>query len=142
MKKTKSMAKDNKESNPRSKVAFTIQGKDLELEKISRSLGLEASHTHKLGDLISKAGRRYEHDMWSLDSPLDRLDTMDNHLKWLAKQLKPHHAFIASLKNHAEVYVYCGYTFHDFESGFSFSPEALAIFTDLGIPLEMSLLIG
>lgn len=142
MKTTKPTAKGEVESRPRSKVAFTIQGKDLELEKISQTLGFKASHKHKLGDLIPKAGRRYEHDMWSLESPLDRLDTMDNHLKWLAKQLKPHHAFIASLKEHAEVYVYCGYTFHDFQSGFSLSPEALAIFTDLGIPLEMSLLIG
>lgn len=112
------------------------------MDKISQTLGLKASHVHKLGDLISKAGKRYEHDMWSLDSPLAELEPMDKHLKWLAEHLRPHHAFIASLKDHAEVYVYCGYTFHDFQSGFSLSPEALAIFTDLGIPLEMSLLIG
>jgi hypothetical protein len=72
------MAKDNEASKPRSKVSFTILGKDLELEKISRSLGLEASHTHKLGDLISEAHkRRYEHDMWSLDSPLGSLEPPD-----------------------------------------------------------------
>ena len=143
MKKARPKVPEEVESRPRSKVAFTVQGKDLDLDKISQTLGLKASHTHKLGDLISKASnRQYEHDMWSLDSPLGRLEPMDKHLKWWAEHLKPHHDFIQSLKGQAEVYVYCGYTFHDFESGFSFSPEALAIFTDLGIPLEMSLLIG
>jgi len=143
MNKTKPTAKDEVESRPRSKVAFTVQGKDLDLDKISQTLGLKASQVHKLGDPISKASnRQYEHDMWSLDSPLDRLEPMDKHLKWLAEHLKPHHDFIQSLKGQAEVYVYCGYTFHDFESGFSLSPEGLSIFTDLGIPMEASLLIG
>lgn len=142
MDKTKPTAKDEVESRPRSKVAFTVQGKDLDLDKISQTLGLKPSHTHKLGDLISKAGKRYEHDMWSLDSPLGRLEPMDKHLKWLAEHLKPHRDFIQSLRGQAEVYVYCGYTFYDFQSAFSLSPEALSIFTDLGIPMEVSLLIG
>ena len=80
--------------------------------------------------------------MWSLDSRLGPLEPIDKHLKWLAEHLRPHHAFIASLKDHAEVYIYCGYTFYDFESGFSLSPQALIIFTDFGIPMEVSLLIG
>jgi hypothetical protein len=67
---------------------------------------------------------------------------MDRHLKWLAERLVLHRAFIELLKNEAEVYIYCGYTFHDFESGFSVSPEALSIFTDLGVPMELSLLVG
>jgi hypothetical protein len=143
MKKAKPKVEEEVESRPRSKVAFTVQGKDLDLDGISQTVGLIASHVHRLGDLVSKAGnKRYEHDMWSLDSPLGRLEPMDNHLRWLAEHLKPHHDFIRSLKEQAEVYVYCGYTFHDFESGFSLSPEALLIFTELGIPMEVSLLVG
>jgi hypothetical protein len=58
-----------KVAEPRSKVAFSIQGKDLQLENISRTLGLEATHTHKASDFTSERQEKmYEHDMWSLES--------------------------------------------------------------------------
>ena len=125
--------------------ALTIQGPHLDLENISSTLGIEPSHNHKVGDLIAKhSKRKHKHDMWSVDAPLDKQKPMDEHLNWLAQHLRPHYDFIRSLKSQdeVEIYVYCGFTFYDFEAGLSLSPEALSIFTDLGISMEVSVLVG
>lgn len=139
------MPKSNKAKSMRARsiAMFTIEGQGLDLEGISRSLGLAPSSTHRKGEPIFQAGKRkYLHDQWSLEVPLDKLEPLDAHLKWLNQQLEPHREFIKSLKADAEVYIYCGYTFHNYESAFTLSPESLTIFTELSIPMEVNLLIG
>lgn len=123
--------------------SFIVEGKSLDLEAITSNLELSPSHTHRAGDPIFKNrnDKLYEQDMWSLHSPLAKHESLDTHIKWLARQLKPHHASIKKLMQASEVYIYCSYTFHNFESNFSLSPEALSIFTDLGIAMETSLLV-
>jgi hypothetical protein len=133
----------NKHANePREsfRVTFVIQGLSLDFEAISRALNITPTHTHRTRDL-SKTKRRFPHDMWSLTSPLmDQQEPFDAHLKWLADQLKPNYDFIKSLKSSAEVYIRCGYTTEREQSGFTLSPEALTILTDLGISLDVSIL--
>ena len=62
------------------------------------------------------------------------------HLRWLGSQLEPYYEFIKSLKAAADVYITCGYTTDREQCGFSLSPEALAIFTRLGISMEVNIL--
>lgn len=79
--------------------------------------------------------------MWALDSPLAPEESLDAHLKWLANQLRPHYAYIKSLKSpDADVSIFWGYTTEVEQNDFSLSSEALEIFTTLGIPLDFSVL--
>jgi hypothetical protein len=122
------------------RVSFVIQGSGLDFEAIARGINIAPSHIHRIGD-ISKAKHTYHHDMWSITSPLKPQDKpLNAHLKWLAKQLNPSYEFIKSLKSSAEIYIYCGYTTENEQSGFTLSSEALSILTDLGISMDVSIL--
>jgi hypothetical protein len=122
-------------------VAFTISGVGLNIEDISRVLGLAPTHVHRVGE-PNMIGKPFPHDMWMLNSELSGTEPLDAHLMWLIKKLRPHYDFIKSLKSNAELSVYCGLNCKNDQCGFSLRPEALAIFTELGIPMEVTILIG
>src|SRR5437773_6080987 len=118
---------------------FRIMGEGLDLETISNRLGLTPTHMHRLGER-TQSGDSYQQDMWLFDSPLDKKKGLDAHLKWLDQQLRPHYDYLRSLKPRAKLDIFCSYTSEGDQGGFSLSPKALAIFTELGIKLELSLI--
>lgn len=124
-----------------STVTFIIRGAGLDLEAITQTLGISPSKTHRVGDpsRLKTRGPAVD-DRWSLKSPLDAEEPMDAHLRWLAQQLEPHYEYIKTLGAVADVYIYCGFTSDSFQPSFSLSPEALAIFADLGVQMRLSLL--
>jgi hypothetical protein len=130
--------KSRHEANIKAPVAFTIAGLDLNIDEISRNLGVDPTHSHRIGE-IGMLGKSYPHNMWQLDSPLTAAEP-DEHLKWLDHKLRPNYDFIRSLKDHAQVYVYCGFNCESDQCGFSLSPQALTLLTELGIPLEVHVL--
>jgi hypothetical protein len=127
------------ESSISYRATFVIQGENLDLEAISSTLKLSPTHTHRKGDL-SRLREAYPHDMWSLTAPISKDKPLDSHLKWLSTQLEPSRDFIIALKDDADIYIYCGYTADREQSGFSISPEALAIFVKLDISMDMNIL--
>jgi hypothetical protein len=116
-----------------------IMGEDIDLDAISRELNLTPSHVHRRGEL-DKSGDQYAHDMWLLDSPLGKHEQLDAHLKWLGKQLKPHSGYLKSVKNIARVDVFCSCTAVG-EGGLSLTPDSLSVSTELGLNLELSLIL-
>jgi Domain of unknown function (DUF4279) len=116
-----------------------IMGKGLEHEKISQKLGLVPTHTHRAGE-IDKFGTPYPQDMWLFDSPLGKRKHLDTHLKWLAKQVEPSLGYLKTLKRKYKIDVFCTYTGNG-DGGLSLSPTALSIFTELGIRLELSIIL-
>ena len=125
-------------SNESAPVAFTIVGNDLDVEGISRALGLNPTHSHRAGD-VGMLAKTYPHDMWQLDSPLTAAEP-EEHLKWLRSKLHPNYDYIRSLKGRADIYIYCGYSCEGEQGGFSLTPEALSLFTELGIVMEVHVL--
>ncbi len=122
------------------RVTFVVQGTNLDLEAISRAINIAPTHIHRAGDL-SLTKKPLPHDMWALTSPLERQDEpFDAHLKWLAERLKPHRDFIKSLKSGAEIYIRCGYTTEKEQAGFTLSPKAVELLTDLDISMDVSIL--
>jgi len=128
-------------SEPRCHVGFSVFGTGLNLDHISRSLGLSPSESHLAGD-PDRSGRPYLRDRWGLKSPLTPTETLDAHLNWLRQRLQPHSEYLRSLAGKAELRVYVGFTFRCEENGFSVSPENLKFFTDLNIPMEVTILCG
>lgn len=78
--------------------------------------------------------------MWSLNSPLGKREQLDKHLQWLVQQLTPHFVYLKSLKTIATLDIFCGYTSVG-DGGLSLSPNSLSIFTELGLDLELSLIL-
>ena len=128
-------------SDVTTRVAFCIYGLRLDFEAISKTLELIPTHTHRQGDSSPLKGRPYPCDLWEISSPLSTDAPLDVHLKWMAEKLRPHYAYILSLKSpDTSISIFWGYTTENEQNDFSISPEALEIFVTLGIPLEVSIL--
>lgn len=121
------------------KAGLRIMGKGLDLKAITVKIDIAPTHTHQEGE-AARAGEKYQQDMWILNSPLEARKGLDAHLRWLVKQLKPHYEYLRSLKANAKIDIFCSYTSEGEQGGFSLSPQALSIFAELGIKLELSLI--
>jgi hypothetical protein len=119
--------------------SIRITGEKLDLEAISSVLNIKPTHVHKKGDL-DMTKEKYRQDMWLLTSPLSQKKSLDLHLKWLEKKLKPYYGYLVKLKSRAKIDIFCSYTSCDQLSGFSLSSTALSIFTELDVKMEISLI--
>ena len=126
-------------SKPYSSASLRIMAEGLALDKISEELGIAPSHTHRTGE-FDKFGKAYREDMWTLNSPCGKSKPLGVHLRWLARQLKPGFPYLKTLKSKARIDVFCGYTSIG-DGGLSLSPSALSIFCELGINLELSIIV-
>ena len=117
-----------------------IFGEHLDFDLITRSLGVQPSNTHRLGESLSPRTPLFTHDLWSVDAPVDRVETLDKHLLSLSQILEPRYEFLRSLKGEAQVRSFCGIISDGHECAFRLSPEALRIFTRLDIDMELSLI--
>jgi Domain of unknown function (DUF4279) len=122
-------------------VALIIAGTGLDLERVSEELQVEPTHVHRIGER-NMIGQPFPHDMWQLETEVDENESLDTHLRYLTAKLKPHYPYLCSLKALADVYVYCGVNCDSDQCGFSLSSEALTMFTELGISLEITVLTG
>jgi hypothetical protein len=134
------ISQKSNESDGTSRVHFTVRGVSLDFQKISQATGLIPTSVHRAGDPSPLASKPFPCDAWELSSPLSEDEPLDVHLKWLIEQLKPHYSFFRSLKSQADISIYWGYITEVEQNDFSLSPESLAIFSALGIPLDFSII--
>jgi len=126
--------------SPECGAAFRVVGTGLDLAGISSALGTSPSHVHREGEQ-GPLGQAFPLDMWSLESPLPPTESLDAHVKWLKDALLPHRAFISSLQKQATLDIYCNAMLFREQSSLEFSPDALRLFTELNVPLAVSLLL-
>ena len=121
-------------------VAFSIFGAALDFRAISETLKLQPSRTHSAGARYVLG--TYPTDGWGIECPLEKTEPLDAHLNWLSEKLEPHYEFLRSLARKAELRVYIGFTFRCEQNGFTISPENLKFFTELNLPIEVTILCG
>jgi len=121
--------------------ALRIFGRNLDLEGISRRLGLEPTQVHREGERRGPRSPVYEHDMWLLDAPLHESEPLERHLEWLYSVLRPHFEYLKDLKRQATVDVFCGYRSNSGTAGFQVSHEALRLFAELEVPFGVSVIV-
>ena len=119
--------------------ALRIQGTGLNMEGLRRALGREPTHAHRKGE-PAPLKQAYELDMWLLDSPLERIDPLQAHLIWLYEALTPCQDFLRTIRGKSKIDIYCYQTCYTEQASITLSPKALTLFTELEIPLEVSLL--
>jgi len=123
---------------PQFSASIRIFGRELDFDSLSSVLG-QPSHTHRSGE-HGRTSKPFSQDLWSLDSPLARSASLDEHIRWLKKALEPHSSFLRQVMQKSEVRSFCGVIADGTECGFVLSGDASGLFTELGIGAEVSLI--
>jgi len=118
-------------------VTFQISGAGLDLEGVSRTLGLKPSEAHRSVDRAS-LGQADWGDLWSFALPLPPNVELEAQLEWVGTRLLPHSDFLRSLKGTHELLIRCNFRTESETGGLSAAPASLRICTDLDIPLEFN----
>lgn len=121
--------------------SLRIFGSGLDFDSLSHQLGVQPSDSHRRGER-GLSSIRYSEDMWSVDSPHPRTSPLDVHLKWLRQVLSPHYDFLRQLKKKYEISSYCGISVDGDSCRLEISPEALKIFVDLGVDMDLSIIFA
>jgi Domain of unknown function (DUF4279) len=124
----------------RAGASFRVSGPDLDLEGITQGLGYQPSYIHRRGEPDRIHDRPRPRDMWRLDSPLNKNQDLELHLNWLRERLLPRKDYISSLREKADIDIYCYKTCYTEQASLTLSPHALRIFTELSLELSASLI--
>lgn len=114
-------------------------------QEIVGETGIVPTLSHRKGDIrspIAKFKKYWSGDMWQIESPLPPDSDLSLHLNWLWGIVAPHKSyFLSVIERGFGVDVFCGYRSNSDTAGFCITPEALAIFAELSIPMEISVMI-
>lgn len=129
------------------KVTLRLMGADLEPQEVTLALGLEASSSHRRGDVRkNRAGREYSaytEGLWELHSTLEATASLDQHLRSLLGLLRGRHEVIRKLRDEGlRADLLIGIFGSDSNVGFGVSPESLAEIAELGLALEFDVYCG
>jgi Domain of unknown function (DUF4279) len=119
--------------------SLRILGLGLDLSAISKELGVEPSLARRKGE-HGLAQTSQSADVWCLDSPHPRSEPLDIHLEWLRHVLVPHYGFLQELQRKCDLSVYCGITIEGDRGRFRVPAEALRLFVELEIDMDLSLI--
>lgn len=116
-----------------------IHGIHLPLQEIGTRLRVRPTHMHMAGDRPRASARPYSDDAWHFTSPVARGTALTEHLRSLWQTVEPHVHYLKGLD--ATVDVFCAYRSNDGTGGFAVEPDALEIFTALGVPFGVSVIV-
>ena len=118
-----------------------IFGGALDLDEVTRTLGLAPTHAHRRGERRTPGAEPYEHDMWSYHVPVPVDEPLGVHLQTLWGQVKPYREFLIGVKARYTVDVFCSYSTNCGTAGFVVPHPALEIFHALEIPFGVSVIV-
>ena len=107
-----------------------IHGEGLDFDRITRSMGLRPTYTHKMGDPRRFGAASWQHDVWHDSAGLPEETSLEAHLQTLWADIAPARDFLLSMKSQFRVDVLCGYRSNSDHAGFQVEPKSLAIFAD------------
>jgi len=114
-----------------------------DLDVISSGLGLCPTRSYHKGE------RKFPHraDVWPRDGwlyqpPVDESRPLEEHIMALWDRLRPHMAFLKSLRAMHQVDIFCGYRSNSGTAGFEVSHKCLGLFIELEVPFGVSVIIA
>ena len=126
------------ENSKWSAASFRICGEMLNLEEIEKTLGVKASRSHLAGQR-SRSKVVYRESLWSLKSPLNKVDSLDKHLGWLLDRLEPKVEEVRALSRLHRLDFFCGFGSVNGQGGFVLDGATLARIAKFGISLGIDL---
>ena len=118
-----------------------IFGNIRDMKVLSTRLGMEATQIYRKGDLIEGTAESYPMDSWEITAAVKRDRSLEDHLAWLKSRLMPRGAVLRDIKTALSVDVFCQYRSNHSLGGFSLPTEALLWLTELGLGLEIAVIV-
>jgi hypothetical protein len=118
-----------------------IFGEMVDFEKITRTLGIEPTRQLRKGCLRPTTNKISESDAWFFEVPLAETESLQEHIDYLWRILKPHKDFLLELKKRYTVDVFLGYRSNCDHAGIEVPARSLEMFMELGIPFGLSIIV-
>lgn len=124
--------------------SLRIWGDGVDIEEITKTLGLTATHAHRKGEQRSSRSHSapWPHDMWLYEPPIDATRPLHEHIMALWDAVRPHIPYLRDLKRKFRVDVFCGYRSNNGTAGFEVDHRCLGLFAELEVPFGVSVIIG
>lgn len=110
--------------------------------EISAALCLQPTHSHRKGEKRGSRSSAYRHDMWSYSPPVDKRESLHQHIDALWLKLKPHRQYLLDLKKSLNVDVFLGYRSNCDTAGIEIPHTSLEMFSELEIPFGVSIIVA
>ena len=121
--------------------SLRIAGEISDLDKISATLGLSPTHSHRKGERRGAKAVPCSQDMWSYSPPVEKSEPLHRHIDALWLKLKPHKHYLLELKKSLKVDVFCGYRSNCDTAGIEVPHTSLEMFIELEIPFGVSIIV-
>ena len=119
-----------------------IYGKIGDMSVIGMRLGLEPTRICRRGEPVpEETSERYELDFWMMKAAVTPSRPLEDHLAWLKARLIPRGSVLRDIHNALSVDVFCEYRSNHGRGGFSLPPEMLTWLVELGIGLEVAVMV-
>jgi hypothetical protein len=125
-----------------------IKGDGLDLDDISRTLGLAPTSISQKGERYGHAQTLCDYDAWDYYSPVDKERPLDEHIMALWDAVRPHIGYLHGLKQKFEVSVSLHVNSGSFWFGkehhtsFEVDHRCMGLFSELGIPFKVFVTIA
>lgn len=117
------------------RATLRIAGDGLDFDRISQTLGLTPTHTHRKEE-------RHKEDMWAYSAPVDRERPLEEHIMALWDAIRTHIPYLRDLKRRYKVDIFCGYRSNSDTAGFQVDHRCLGLFSELEVPFGVSVIIS
>ncbi len=124
----------------RFRASLRISGDGLDMDEISRTLGLVPTHTHRKGEPHGHGFR--SQSIWICEPAIDSTRPLDEHIMALWDAVRPHIPYLRELKKKFHVDIFCGYRSNSDNAGFEVDYRCLGLFAELEIPFGVSVIIA
>jgi hypothetical protein len=124
----------------RFRATLRISGDGLDMDEISRTLGLTPTHMHLKGEPHGRGSR--PQSIWMFEPTVDRSRPLDEHIMALWDAVRPHIPYLLDLKRKFHVDIFCGYRSNSATAGFEVDYRCLGLFAELEIPFGVSVIIS
>ncbi len=115
-------------------------GEELTPDEVGAILGLEATRTHRKGQLRSLRHEGvWDKSFWYFQSPLGPDREIADHLRWLLDSLEAKADALAALSEKFRIDFFCGFSSGSGQGGFTLDAVLLSRLARLGVPLVLDL---
>ncbi|HUR45491.1 MAG TPA: DUF4279 domain-containing protein [Candidatus Saccharimonadales bacterium] len=122
--------------------ALRIFGDNLDHAELTRTLGLDPTHSHRKGEIPSPGSSPWPNDMWSYDAPVLRTLPLQEQISALEQVIRPQIPYLRSLRPKFHVDVFCSCQGKIYPASLKVDHRALALFTELETPFTVSFLLA
>src|SRR5262245_46802261 len=119
-----------------------IHGDGVPFEEISERLEIKPTNIHRKGERRGPRSPAWRDDAWQFQPALPETEPLERHIQALWEVVRPHVAYLKSLKQRFKVDVFCGYRSNNDTAGFQVSHKCLELFTALEVPFGVSVIIA